>query len=283
MGKVYDALRRADAQRAQRSAGAAGLASAKVEAPVERAPAAREERGRLQRLRRLLRRPKSIASADDAGAINKRRYAMLQPDSFVAEQFRTLRGRLDSLAAERPVRTLCVASALPGEGKTTAAVNLALVSSLSVGRRVLLVDCDLRRPKIHTALNLRPEYGLAEVLSGQAPLDRAITKVEGTSLEVLPVRGMPSNPSELLSSDRMRALVEELARNYHQVIFDTPPTLSLPDAKIVSELTDGLVLVVRADETPQEDVQSALDVLDRRRVLGLVLNGAETDPTRYGY
>jgi capsular exopolysaccharide synthesis family protein len=282
MGKVYDALRRAEAQRTQRSVPVPGIA-ASIESPLERAPgAAAADRGRLRALRRWLRRSRRAAT-EDATAINKRRITLLQPDSFVAEQFRTLRARLDSLASERPLRTLAMASAMPDEGKTTAAVNLALVTAMSVGRRILLVDCDLRRPKIHQALGLRPEFGLAEVLTDQCPLDRALLKVEGTSLEVLPVRITPKNPSELLASERMRALVEELARSYDQVIFDTPPTLALPDAKIVSEFTDGLVLVVRADATHQEDVQAALDILDRRRVLGVVLNGADTNPGRHGY
>jgi len=280
MGKVYDALRRAEAQRQQ---GAVRGPSA-PEARAERAarPPRRDEGGRLAALLGLFRRAPA-RTGDDAASINKRRIALLHPDSFVAEQFRTLRARLDALAAERPLRTIAITSALPDEGKTTAAVNLALVSAMSVGRRVLLLDCDLRRPKVHGALGLRPEYGLAEVLTDQVPLERAICKVEGCKLEVLPVRGAPPNPSELLASARMRSLLEELGRGYDQVILDTPPTLSLPDAKTLSELVDGVVLVVRADQTPEEDVEAALDVLDRRRLLGVVLNGAESDARRYGY
>ncbi len=293
MGKVYDALRRAESQRSERQAAPAGfpIPAPAIEPQADRAaPAARRAAmparagtGRLSGLLRSLRRERSTTAADDASAINKRRITLLQPDSFVAEQFRTLRARLDSLAAERPMRTIAVTSALPGEGKTTAAINLALVSAMAVGRRVLLVDCDLRRPKIHTALGLRPEFGLSELLTDRASLDQAICKVEGSALEVLPVRGTPSNPAELLASARMRALLEELARTYELVILDTPPTLALPDAKVVSELVDGVVLVVRADETPEDDVLAAMDVLDRRRLLGVVLNGAETDTERYGY
>lgn len=281
MGKVYEALRRAEAQRGRRDAPATGISTAS--GPPLEARGARERPGRLERLRHWalgLIRPVEVEGAD---AINKRRFALLEPGSFVAEQFRTLRARLEAVAAERPVRTIAVTSAMPGDGKTTAALNLALVSAMGVDRRILLVDCDLRRPKIHAALGLRPDWGLAEVLNEQAALDRAVIKVEGTNLDVLPVRSTPPNPSELLASARMRALVEELARSYDQVIFDTPPTLALPDAKTVSELTDGLVFVVRAGRTPNEDVAAALDVLDRRRVLGLVLNGVDTDPERYGY
>lgn len=281
MGKVYEALQRAEAERGRRGAPVQGV-TAPVAPAVERARA-RARSGRLARIVGWFRSRGEADATDDANAFNKRRIALLQPDSFVAEQFRTLRARLDALAAERPVRTIAVTSAMPDEGKTTAALNLALVSSMNLDRRVLLVDCDLRRPKLHVALGLRPECGLAEVLSGDATLERAVVAVEGTSLRVLPVRATPSNPSELLASDRMRALVEEVARSYDQVIFDMPPTLALPDAKTVSELTDGLVFVVRANSTPRDDVAAALDILDRRRVLGLVLNGVESESKRYGY
>lgn len=281
MGKVYEALQRAEAERGRRGAPVQGITAPAAPA-VERARA-RARSGRLARIVGWFRSRGEADATDDANAFNKRRISLLQPDSFVAEQFRTLRARLDALAAERPVRTIAVTSAMPDEGKTTAALNLALVSSMNLDRRVLLVDCDLRRPKLHVALGLRPECGLAEVLSGDATLERAVVPVEGTSLRVLPVRATPSNPSELLASDRMRSLVEEVARSYDQVIFDMPPTLALPDAKTVSELTDGLVFVVRANSTPRDDVAAALDILDRRRVLGLVLNGVDSESKRYGY
>jgi len=220
---------------------------------------------------------------ETAGEINKRRIAMLQPDSYVAEQFRALRGRIDALAAKRPIRTLLVASPLAGEGKTTAAINLAAVTSMSVGRRVLLMDCDMRKPKIHQALGLQPETGLAEVLADQVDLDAAIIKVEGMNLDVLPVRGRPSNPSELLGSPRMRELIEEVSRRYDRVVIDTPAVLGVPDAKAVAELCDGIVVIVRANQTSQQDVEAALEILDRRRLRGLGLNGAQTSQGRYGY
>jgi capsular exopolysaccharide synthesis family protein len=281
MGKVYEALQRAEAERGRR--GAAVVPGVSTQPVASASRRSRAERGRLGRIWSRIQEQFSPVEIEDANTLNKRRIALLQPDSFVAEQYRSLRARLDALASERPVRTIGVTSSMPGEGKTTTALNLALVSSMSLGRRVLLVDCDMRRPKVHTALGLRPEAGLAEVLTGEATLDRAVVKAEGTDLLVLPVRSTPSNPSELLSSDRMRSLVEELARSYDQVIFDTPPTLAIPDAKIMSELMDGIVFVVRANATPREDVASALDVLDRRRVLGIVLNDVAAEPERYGY
>jgi capsular exopolysaccharide synthesis family protein len=279
MAKVYDALRRAEEERKRRAGDEISPAlPLDVPPPPETAP--REKRAPLwRRLAPLLRR----TQRETAGEINKRRISLLQPDSYVAEQFRTLRGRLDALAGQRPLRTLAVSSPLAGEGKTTAAINLAAVTALGVGRRVLLIDCDMRKPKVHQALGLRPETGLAEVLTEEVTLDQAILKVEGMNLEVLPVRGRPSNPSELLGSPRMRELVEEVARRYDRVILDTPAALGVPDAKAVAELCDGVVLVVRADVTTQQDAEATLELLGRARLLGVVLNGAHVDRGRYGY
>ncbi len=234
----------------------------------------------LERLRRRFGREPSL---DTPVGVNKRRISMLQPDSQVAEQFRALRGRLDALRKEQPLRTIAVSSPLAGEGKTTAAINLALVTAMSVGRRVLLVDCDMRRPTVHAALGLLPEAGIAEVLSGGVTLEQAIVRVEGMNLDVLAVRGRPNNPSELLGSPRMRDLMEEMTKRYDRVILDTPAALGVPDAKAVAELTDGFVLIVRADVTVQQDLEATLDLLDRRHLLGLVLNGAHLSVGRYGY
>ena len=214
---------------------------------------------------------------------NKRRIALLQPDSYVAEQYRSLRGRLDSLASQRPLKTIAVTSANSGEGKSTCAVNLATVTAMSVGRSVLLIDCDLRRPKIHTTLGLSPHVGVAEILLNDATLEEAILKLDGVNLDVLPVRSVPANPSELLASPEMRQLIEDTASRYDRVILDTPACLGLPDAKSISEHCDGLVMVVRAGVTPQEEVRVALDILERRRVVGLVLNGSEATREQYGY
>jgi len=284
MGKVYDALRRAEEQRG-REAPRGSVAPPLVEWP---AAAGQTPSRTLPAWKRWLSRLGRSPRLDDPHAGNKRRIAMLMPDSFVAEQFRHLRARLDSIALQRPLRTIAMTSALPNEGKTTAAINLAVVCEMHLDRRVLLVDCDLRKPKVHRALGIRPEGGLAEVLQNEVPLEKAIVRVEGGAfeggaLEVLAVKTQPANPSELLASAKFKSLIEELTRRYGLVILDTPATLGLPDAKTLSELADGLVMVVRADATPQEDVQAALDILDRRRVLGIVLNGAQVDEHYYGY
>lgn len=278
MGKVYDALRRAEAQRTEAAGDAAASGLPSVVSSVER------DKVRVARpfWMRWFGRKRQLV-LEDGSALNKRRISLLRPDSFVAEQFRTLRARIDSVSTDPPIRTVAITSAVAGEGKTVSAVNFALVNAMSVGRRVLLVDCDLRNPKVHTSLGLQPEAGLAEVLLDRANLADAVMKVEGVNLEVLPVRGQPANPSELLASARMKALIEEVAESYDRVVLDTPPVLALPDAKSVSEFSDAILLVVQAGTTAQADVAAALEVLDRRRVLGVILNGVEDASDHYGY
>lgn len=282
MPKHYEALQRAEEERRRKAAvqdAPMTPAAVPFEGPVATGPRASGP-GWFARLFGGAAKGRAVEEPND---INKRRIALLQPDSYVAEQYRSLRGRLDSLASQRPLKTIAVTSANAGEGKSTCSVNLATVTAMSVGRSVLLIDCDLRRPKVHWTLGLQPRVGLAEILMNQATLDEAVLKLDGVNLDVLPVRTIPSNPSELLASPEMRKLIEEVAGRYDRVILDTPACLGLPDAKSISELCDGLVMVVRADVTPQEEVQAALDILDRRRIVGLVLNGSEATREQYGY
>lgn len=283
MAKVYDALRRAEEERRKLSDDQAPAVARLGWEPEVSSEVAASKPPRESFFRRLWPRRRGAAD-ESAGDFNKRRISLLQPDSYVAEQFRALRGRIDAMETpERPLKTIAMVSALTGEGKTTASINLALVTGLSVGRSVLLIDCDLRRPRVHRALGLRPETGLAEVLTGDAKLEDAILSVDGANLHVLAVRGHPGNPSELLGSQSMRDLVQEAGRRYDRVILDTPAALGLPDAKAVSDLCDGIVMVVRADHTRQEDVQTVLEIINRERVLGMVLNGSDDSHGRYGY
>ena len=280
MAKVYEALRKAEEER-KRLIGDEGTRAAPLTVEPVGPLAQRADARPFWK-----RSTESVAARqapDGSSEVNKRRISLLQPESFVAEQFRALRGRIDAIAAQRPVRTISVTSAFPGEGKTTCAVNLAIVTALSLDRRVLLIDCDLRRPKIHGALGLTPEAGVAEVLTGAAAFDDAVVRSQGAELDVLAVRGRPANPSELLGSAAMRALIEEVSSRYDRVILDTPAALGLPDAKAVSECCDGMVMVVRADVTSQMDIQAVLEILDRRRILGMLLNGMDVTQGRYGY
>jgi capsular exopolysaccharide synthesis family protein len=288
MGKVYDALRKAEEQRTRRLHEAADVAlpaaapePARAPEPVAEPPRPEPPRAAQPRLEPPRAafpglRDRAAAPAEGGDAHNKRRIVVLQPESAIAEQFRSLRARIDALAVHRALRTIAVTSALPEEGKTMAAISLAVVSAMQLGSRVALVECDLREPTIAAALGLRLDAGLGELLTGAASLEQATQRAPGTALDVLAVRALPLNPSELLASEAFRRLLEQLAERYDRVILDLPPTLGLPDAKTVSGLCDGTVFVVHADTTSQHDAESALEVLGRERVLGLVMNGAET-------
>jgi len=280
MAKVYDALRRAEEDRKQ-------LLSDRSNRPapleVEPIGPAAERIDRKPIWKRSNEALTPRPGPDGSAEINKRRIALLQPESYVAEQFRALRGRIDAIASQHPITTIAMTSAFPGEGKTTCAINLAIVTGMSLGRRVLLIDCDLRRPKVHPAMGLRPKTGLAEVLAGASSIDEAIVSVEGVALDVLPVCGRPANPSELLGSPEMSRLIEEVSGRYDRVILDTPAALGLPDAKAVSDLCDGTVMVVRADTTARSDLEAVLEILGRERMLGLLINAVDADQGRYGY
>ena len=164
-----------------------------------------------------------------------------------------------------------------------ASLNLAVVTGMSVGRRVLLVDCDLRRPKIHKTLGLQPENGLAEVLEGSCSLEDSIETVASLGIDVLPVSSLPGNPSELLASAQMKEVLARISEIYDHVILDTPACLGLSDTKTISELSDGILVVVRADVTRREDIDAIMEILDRRKMIGMVLNDVEPTTGQRGY
>ncbi|MFQ5457274.1 MAG: CpsD/CapB family tyrosine-protein kinase [Myxococcota bacterium] len=301
MGKVFDALRRAEEERKAASAGAAGIPPGPAgsaipesrpapEAPVVRADAPphaappRRRRaigGRALGIRGAFRtawrwvRNRGRLEVDAGLADVKRRIIQFDPYSPAAEQYRGIRTRVELLNENGECRVLALISALPDEGKTMTSINLALVMGMSVGKRVLLVDCDLRTPRVHSTLDVAVEAGLSEVLRGESELDRALYKIPGENLTVLPAGTVPTNPAELLATPRMRETLEQLRENFDHVILDTPPALHVADAEIICNLVDGIIFVVRAGSTPREQVQRALENFDRERIVGMVLNSAE--------
>jgi polysaccharide biosynthesis transport protein len=195
------------------------------------------------------------------------------PHNHRSEAFRRLRTNLQFLdIADRP-KTLVVTSSLPGEGKSTTAINLAITLA-DAGSRVALIDADLRRPSVAEYMGLDGEVGLTTVLIGQASLPDAIQPWGNGSLHVLPSGQIPPNPSELLGSRSMANVLEQLASEYDIVLIDTPPLLPMSDAAILAKITGGALVVAAADRVHRQQLAAGLGSLEDvgARVLGVVLN-----------
>jgi receptor protein-tyrosine kinase len=201
----------------------------------------------------------------------------------VSDQFRRLAATLLHVRRNEPLRTIMVTSAVPADGKSLTAFNLALVLSESYRRRVLLVEGDLRRPAISRAVGIPPGPGLTEAL--KATDDRKATLVQLTEMLTLLPAGRPdSDPLSALASARLQALLQDASEKFEWVIVDTPPLAMTTDASLMCPLVDSTLLVVRAGRTPHDDVQKAIETLGRDRILGVVLNGSdEASASQYGY
>ena len=195
-------------------------------------------------------------------------------DDPATEAFRALRTNVTFVGAERPLQHIVVTSPGPGEGKTTTAANLALTLA-NAGSRTVLIDGDLRRPQQHHAFRIVQEPGLTDVLVGEAPLGEVIRPELAENLDVVPAGRIPPNPSELLGSDAMRRLLNDLRKGYEYIIMDTPPLLPVTDAVVAAASSDATVIVIRSGETEEVAALRALEQLDRvkARVAGVVLNG----------
>lgn len=201
---------------------------------------------------------------------------LLQPRSAVAEAYRTLRSNIEFAAVDAPVRTLLVTSAAPGEGKTITAANLAIVFA-QAGRRVVLVDADLRKPGVNQVFGVPNDgLGLTSALkSDEVVPEQIIHATEEERLGVVPTGALPPNPAELLGSQRMRMIAERLRDACDLLIFDSPPLEAVADAAILSSIADGTLMVIHARRSHRGSVRQGRDDLARAgaRVLGAVLNG----------
>lgn len=206
-----------------------------------------------------------------------------KPKSIPAESYRVLRTNIQYSSIDKKVKKILIASAEPGEGKSTIAGNLALTFSQDE-KKVLLIDCDLRKPSIHKKFRISNNIGLSDVILDKSKLSKALIK-RNDYLDILPAGKVPPNPSELLGSKALEDLLDELGKVYDVIILDTPPVHAVTDAQILSTKVDGVILVVRAERTKKESVISAKASLDKvnANILGTVLNGGESSKGKYYY
>ena len=202
-----------------------------------------------------------------------------------AEEFRTLRTRLNHLQSLQPLHTIVVTSPSPAEGKTFTAVNLALAQCHLAESSVLLGDFDLRRPIVHNLFQIDRAPGLSDFLTGQCTFVQAIRRVEAMNLYLLPAGTPVKNPLELLNMRQAKLLFEELPRSFNWSVFDTPPLLFSADANLLSTMADGTILVVKIGSTTFDNVTRAMQSLCENNVLGIVANGARASElySKYTY
>lgn len=210
------------------------------------------------------------------------------PDSSVAEAYRTLRTSVQFLGIDEPKHVIAVTSSVPGEGKTTAVANLA-VSFARAGMRVFAVSCDLRRPSIHQFFGLDNGIGLTSLAIGQATLADAVKSVPHESrLRVITSGPVPPNPAEILSLDRIREIVDVLVENADLVLLDCPPVLPVTDSLLLSRLADGVLVLASAHTTSRRDLRTTFQMLRQVHapILGTILNRVPTSGRNsyaYGY
>ena len=207
-----------------------------------------------------------------------------KPKSHISEAYRTLRTNIKFSSLDKPLNTIMVTSAVPQEGKTTNVVNLALTIAES-GKKVIIVDADLRVPLIHKVFNSDSKPGLTNVLVDNKKLSEVIKKADGidANLYYIPCGPIPPNPSELLGSDKMKTIIEELKQQADTIIFDTPPTIGFADSLVLANQLDGVVLLLSSGEVSRDAAKQAKSLLEKAKakILGVVLNKVDIKRESY--
>lgn len=291
MSRIHDALKRAEQERAsqpptQEHPAERAAASTVVEAPP---------RGTMLLPQPVLTHPapahvehEPVTDAvrfDDLWAKCSHRQWKPDPNLVVfenadpffpgAEQFRTLRSRLYRMREGQPLQTVLVSSAIPAEGKTVVSTNLAYALVRQRGCRVLLIDADLRSPRVHTLLGAPAAPGLADYLQSTSTEFDVTQRSAEEGLCFIPAGNHVTHPSELISSGRMKHFLDRVKPAFDWIIIDSPPALPVADSSVLGGLADGVLLVVRANSTPSEASQRACKELRDAHIIGVVLNTAE--------
>jgi len=226
----------------------------------------------------------AYAENGDFDGIPKDLVTVHSPKATASESFRGIRTGILFSSADASPQVLMISSAGPGEGKTVCVSNLAATMAQS-GSKVVLVDCDMRRPRLHRIFDIPRDSGVSNFLVGNKALTDIILTTAVENLHIVPSGPIPPNPSELLGSKTMGNLIETLRKDYDRILIDTPPITAVTDPSILAALSDGVVLVIRAGVTPRQVVQNGLGQLRsiNAPILGAVLNGVNTGRDSYYY
>ncbi|MFT7487035.1 MAG: succinoglycan biosynthesis transport protein ExoP [Candidatus Paceibacteria bacterium] len=217
------------------------------------------------------------ASADSpVGEVTMEEIRMIsKPRGAIAEQFRNLRNSIIALNPDGASRTVVITSAVKGEGKSVATVNLALALAELPGNEVLVLEANMHDPSIEGFFGLERRAGLADVLRGRCALDAAVRRTVHSGVSLVGAGNLPDNPSRLLGSERTRVVLNKLKQRYSYVLIDTPEALSISDASLLGAIADGILLVVRLGSTPKSMVEQTNNQLEGLggNVLGTCITG----------
>jgi exopolysaccharide/PEP-CTERM locus tyrosine autokinase len=217
------------------------------------------------------------SSVPEDSVLDNKLVSVFASSSMVTEQFRRLRTHIFKPGVENAPKIIMVASAMQGEGKSFVAVNLASIISLELHSHALLVDCDLRNPSITRWFGLQEKKGLSDYLIGEAEIQDLLVKTQIDKLSVLSGGSIQGNPVELIGSNKMKTLIQDLKSRYDDryIIIDSSPILATTEPSVLNEIVDGIILVINSGETPRETIQQAVKLLDKNKILGVVLNNMQ--------
>jgi exopolysaccharide/PEP-CTERM locus tyrosine autokinase len=222
----------------------------------------------------------------DENAIDDNLIALKDPRSYESEQFKILRSNILFPVSGTAPQSILVTGAMPGDGKSFLSANLAVSLALHINKHVLLIDCDLRKPDLHRMFGFSQLPGLSEYLKGQQKLESLLVRTSVDKLTILPGGLVPPNPSELISTDIMSDMIEEVKRRYNDrlIVIDSPPTGLAAETVFLARHVDGIILVVKHGKTPREDVEELIEKLGTDKICGVVVNHLDMQTAgRYDY
>jgi len=268
MSRIYRALEKAEEEKKQK---------------VKEDPSVKvfEERAVLKKETPILKFPEEKMETLVLPSKEETPVLIAPPHSYAGEEFRKLKTQIFHRLTNPP-HSILITSAVPGEGKTMVAVNLAIAISQEINRKAILIDGDLRKPSIHLEKSQNSK-GLTDYLSDGTPLSEILTNSDLENLRIIMAGASTLKSSELIGSKRMGELLKslgELGENTY-ILIDSPPIISTTEPTLLSKMVDGIILVVRADQTPRETVQRAVKSIDRKKMIGIVFNQIDVKPSSY--
>jgi capsular exopolysaccharide synthesis family protein len=284
MSKTRDALRRAQREEAAHKEGGTTHEVAPRSKASERKKDAEDETRPLKAVPEIVEATpgptvahEKLTSRVSVGDLTA------QPGSILEEQFRKLKGTITTLNLARGLRSVLVMSCLAGEGKTMVSLNLATIIAKGMDHSALLIDADLRKTNLTSMLGLKNAFGLSDLLEERVTLEEVLVDTEIEGLTVLPAGVNRANPAELIDSNRMRRLLQQLKEKDEcpYIILDSTPIISTSESSSLSQMVDGVVVVIMADKTRRDVVRRELRTINPGKLLGVILNCAEFETSDY--